>query len=98
MAIISAIFLTCKLTASLILEKNEVSHYTHELLRTLSKGNLIVEVFLLPLNLHSCCKTDVLERECGLLIGYSRKEEADGAQDTLLAQTFYASTTSHKSP
>ncbi len=47
---------------------------------TLRVGNLIAEVFLLSLNLHSCCKTDVPERECGLLISYTEKDEADGTQ------------------
>ncbi len=56
-----------------------MSSSTHSLI-TLRVGNLIAEVFLLSLNLHSCCKTDVPERECGLLISYTEKDEADGTQ------------------
>lgn len=85
--IISASFITCKFTSLWVHRfpnsgkgRSVSVHpwappHTHSI--TLRVGNLIAEVFLLSLNLHSCCKTDVPERECGLLISYT---EADGTQ------------------
>lgn len=93
--IISASFITCKFTSLWVHRfpnsgkgRSVSVHpwappHTHSI--TLRVGNLIAEVFLLSLNLHSCCKTDVPERECGLLISYTEKDEADGTQRERLA-------------
>lgn len=88
--IFSASFITCKFTSLWVHRfpnsgkgRSVSVHpwappHTHSI--TLRVGNLIMKVFLLSLNLHSCCKTDVPERECGLLISYTEKDEADGTQ------------------